>query len=498
MLKEPTLKVQAKAIFIGSLIGTIFQFMIPMVLVRIINADDFGVFRQFQLLGSTFLGFLVMGYSTSLFYFYPISDSLQKQKLIQQMEFLYILNATLFVIVFILFGDQILDALNFQEFSDIKLSIILYVTLMLLSTGLPTLFTVEKNILLNKVYPSLERIFSFLIFIIFIFLIPGKMGPIIALIVHAGMRLIFYFFHIRHYLKQIYKLDFLLLRKLLIYSWPFGLALILNLIATKFDKFFVNQYITPKEFGVYSLAFLGIPILGQFFSSIHNVVVPQISVYLNGGQNDNAVKLWQKTVEKTSNITIPAVFLFLILADEFITILYTKTYIEAANYYRIFVLSFFVSMFSYNIILRGANKTKYILLTDTIGTILTVIAGFLLIPKMGLYGAVLTALLGTILPMLISLHIERRYLKLSFKEWFNWKVMGSNFLICLLIALPLYGLKGHISNIFLRSVLVFVIFLTTVSVIQIKLNVFMFHEYLSSLNKPIIDKLIKKIKYFEI
>ena len=76
--------------------------------------------------------------------------------------------------------------------------------------------------------------------------------------------------------------------------------------------------------------------------------------------NENKVKeasiLWKKMVDKTSNVTIPAVFIFLLLADEIITILYTEEFIEAANYYRIFILSFLVSMFSYNIILRGLIK----------------------------------------------------------------------------------------------------------------------------------------------
>ena len=169
---------------------------------------------------------------------------------------------------------------------------------------------------------------------------------------------IFSYMHIKPYINTLYKINFGLLKKQLLYSIPFGLALVLNMISTKFDKFFINQYITPQEFGVYSIAFLGIPILSQFFTSIHNVVVPQISIFMNENKVMEASILWKKMVDKTSNVTIPAVFIFLLLADEIITILYTKEFIEAANYYRIFILSFLVSMFSYNIILRGANTNK--------------------------------------------------------------------------------------------------------------------------------------------
>ena len=205
----------------------------------------------------------------------------------------------------------------------------------------------------------------------------------------------------------------------LVYSLPFGFALILNLIATRFDKFFINQYITPREFGIYSIAFLSIPILKQFFQSIHNVVVPEISIMMSNNNVKGATALWKKTVDKTSSVTIPAVILFWLLAKEIITILYTVEYIEAANYYRIFILMFLVSMFSHEIILRGSNKTKFILVSNIVGTILTIATGFIIIPKFGLYGAIITALVGTITPMLISLNFERKIMQLNIFNWVN-------------------------------------------------------------------------------
>ncbi len=259
----------------------------------------------------------------------------------------------------------------------------------------------------------------------------------------------------------------------------------LNLISTKFDKFFINQYISPSEFGVYSIAFLSIPILGQFFQSIHNVVVPEIALKMSKNSIKEVILIWQKTVEKTSSVTIPAVFLFWLMANEIVTILYTQEYLEAAKYYRIFILMFFVSMFSHNLILRGANKTKYILVSDIIGTLLTLIVGFLIIPRLGLYGAIITALIGTILPMIISLQIERKIMKLKFKNWVDWRKIGMNFLICFLITAPLFLFKDYINNLFLRLVIIIPIYIILVVVFQIKYNLFIFTQYISKIKKYI-------------
>lgn len=486
MKKTPSLKAQASAIFIGNLIGTVFQFLIPAIIVRLISQEDFGVFRQFGLVAGTFTGLLGMGYASSLFYFYPTTDFNGKQKIIQQTEVLFLINLFIFLIVFYFYGNQILIYLNFKEFISVKGLVILYILFDLMSSGMGFIFTLEKKTLLNKIYPPIEKIAKFFIFLIIILLIPGFKGPIIALIVFVLVKLIYYLIHIYPYLKKIHRIDLKLMKAQLVYSLPFGFALILNIIATRFDKFFINQYITPSEFGIYSIAFLGIPILGQFFSSIHNVVVPEISIRMSNNNLKGATALWQKTVDKTSSITIPAVILFWLLAKEIITILYTIEYLEAANYYRVFVLMFFVSMFSHEIILRGSNNTKYILISNILGTALTIVIGFIIIPKFGLYGAIITATLGTITPMLISLNFERRIMQLKLHNWVNWKKIGLNFFSCLMVGLPIFLYKDYINNIYVRVFLVVAFYLVVVLILQIRFNLFIFAKYI-----PIVKKYLR-------
>ena len=485
MKKDPSLRSQASAIFIGSLLGTLFQFLIPAVIVRLISQEDFGIYRQFILVAGTFISLLGMGYSSSLFYFYPISDFKGRQKIIQQTQILYVINLIIFVVIFYLFGNNILTFLNFKEFIDLKILIVLMVTFEILASAIKVIFTLEKNTLMNKIFPPIQKIIRFFIFLIAIIIIPGYKGPIYALIIHAVIILIYFIYHIRPYLKTIYKLDFSLFKKQLIYTLPFGFALILNLISTRFDKFFINQYISPKEYGIYSLAFLNIPILKQFYNSINSVVVPEIAISFNNNDLPKATKLWQRTVDKTSSVTIPAVILFWLLANEIITILYTIEYIEAASYYRIFILMFFISMFRYEIILRGSNNTKYILYSNIIGTVITIILGLVLIPKMGLYGAILTATFGAVIPMLISLHFERKIMQLNFFNWVNWKGIGQNFLSCLLVGVPLYFFKDYINNIFLRSFLVASIFITFVGYMQIRHGTFLFIDKVNKFKKYI-------------
>lgn len=486
MGENTSLQTQATAVFIGKLLGVLFQFLIPAIIVRLISQEDFGLFRQFNLVVLTFSGLVGLSYGSSLYYFYPTSESLEdKKRIVQQTQLLFFINILVFSALIFFFGDFILVKLNFSEFLSDKIYIVLYCAFMILSSSIQQLFILDKNNLMNTLYPPLEKITRFIVFVIMVLIYPTYKGLIVALVLFSCLRLLYFYYKYNSYFRQMFKPNMKLLKRQVLYSLPFGIALILNMVSGRLDKFMINQYITPSEFGVYSIAFLGIPILSQFFSSIHNVVVPELSILFSKNELAKASDLWKRTVDKTSSLTIPSVFLFWVLANEIITILYTEAYVEAANYYRIFIFMFFVSMFSHEIILRASNQTKYILLSNIIGTVLTIIIGIIIIPMFHLYGAVITALFGAITPMLISLHVERKIMSLSISNWVNWKRLLINFIICTTISIPLLFLKDHITNIFLRTFVVVLSFVIFVVFFQIKYKLFLFEKQVSKLMSKI-------------
>ena len=140
-------------------------------------------------------------------------------------------------------------------------------------------------------------------------------------------------------------------------------------------------------------------------------------------------------------------------------------------------------MFSHEIILRGANKTKYIFVSNVISTALTVIFAFILIPRYNLYGAIWVALMGTTLPMIVSLLFEKRIMKLSFANWVNWRTIFLNFMICIVVSIPVYFLKDSIGNIFVRTILTGISFVGLVVLIQMKFKLFIFENELKKVLK---------------
>ena len=56
-----------------------------------------------------------------------------------------------------------------------------------------------------------------------------------------------------------------LAKKQIKYSWPFGLALVLNTLALQFDKIICISFLDPASFATYAIVFYGIPGVQQVY-----------------------------------------------------------------------------------------------------------------------------------------------------------------------------------------------------------------------------------------
>src|SRR5690606_12640568 len=132
-------------------------------------------------------------------------------------------------------------------------------------------------------------------------------------------------------------------------------------------------YVSPSEFGIYSIAFLNIPILGYLFRSVNNAAMPIITKLYSEKKFDEVERLWVSIIKKNSSVAIPIVVYFFLMAPEIVGFFFTESFLDAVLYYRIYLLVFILSMTSYGMILRASGLTRLVLISNLIGLIITVI-----------------------------------------------------------------------------------------------------------------------------
>jgi len=476
MKKEPSLKKQGKYLFIGKVLSFILRLFVPIVLVRILSKEDYGIYRQFNLITLTFTPILAMGLGSSLFYFHPLAKDDKKSVYIGQTYFLLGYVGALFLIIYIIFGKNINTLFGVETLNKYIIIIPVYILFMIISNLSNYIFTVEKRIKHNLIFYPTDILLRSILIIVFTVLYKNPSGCIHALLFYSLIRFLYITKYLFNHLTIAYDaFNISLVKKQLKYSIPFAGAIIINTIGTRIDKLLVNRYITTEEFAVYSMAFFSLPLINQIVESIQSVLVPKLSSHFNKHNLNEVVKLWKKAVTTIASLNIPLIIFFWIIAYDLFGFLYTDKYLKAATYFRIYIFIYFLHIFLRGVIFRASGKTKNIFIIDFICLPITIISGLLLISNFGVYGAIFTAIIGNGLPIIIRLIIEKNIMNLNINNWLEWKNIIKILLSSLIPIILIFLLKIFITKkvIFLLSSSIYFIF---VIILQKLFGVFKFDD----------------------
>jgi len=435
--KSYSLKEQVGYLFSGKVIALGIQFLMPVVLVRLIDKSDYGAYLQFILIGQFLCTVLTFALPTSLYFFYPNAKE-KLYQLISQTYFLILAISILFIPIYLIFGNYLVVFFDDLQFNSLYYALGIYVFVRTMCLLLEHLFIVEQKsnhvIYYNVLYTSARVSFLIGAFLIF--------GSILAMfwalvILHfiTSVYLIFY-------LKKNYSLSLKIrdwkrsyFKSQMKYIYPLALGAIVNNIGKRADKFILSMYFAASDFAIYSIANLKIPIVNILFPSVSNVIVPQISKYHHDGNYIEVKNLWHKMINGLFTISAPFVVFFFVIAKPLIIFLYTEDYVEAVPIYRIILLTIFTLTLRGTAVLMAFGKTKFIFITQLTTMILNIAGAYVFINLFGILGAAFSLIFVAAIREFMLIFKTKRLLGLSFNNWLPWKNLF-NILLYSLIPLP--------------------------------------------------------------
>ncbi|MBP9150864.1 MAG: oligosaccharide flippase family protein [Flavobacteriales bacterium] len=479
----PSLTKQGTAVFIGQFIGFVINFCTPIIVVRLISVSDYGVLQQFLLLGNTLIPILMFGLGASLYYFYPVNVDKMLDSYVLNTYLLTALSGLLFVLASLFFGDSILEWFGMQALIEHNLLIAFYILFLLVGGLMEILTVLEKRLRLTMIFNPIDKVVRMTLLVSAAFLDQSVSSCLMALLVYSGVRFVLVTGYIfSRYRNRVTLRDSLMnMKTQLIYSTPFAIAIVCTTLSERFDKFVVNKYIDSAEFAVYSLAFYSIPVLGQAFNSINNVVIPKMSSLLEENRLDEVLELFKKVVLKTSSLALPAITFFMIMAPEIIVFLFTDKYENAVPYYRFFMLTILIVMTGFGNVLRAAKKTRQIMVASFIGMLVTVAFGSLIIPRMGMNGAIITSVIGVTLPGVLQLYLVAKCLNSSLAEFLPWKSIGLAFVASLIPTLLIIPFKIFDLPLFLTLSISAALYFPMAVILEYWFKIFAFQENVSKI-----------------
>jgi O-antigen/teichoic acid export membrane protein len=191
----------------------------------------------------------------------------------------------------------------------------------------------------------------------------------------------------RKYLPRRFKIDPLLIRKILIFSWPLALTSLSIAVYHRIDRVLIAQYLNAYQLGLYATADNIASLISIVPIAFMTSVYPVLSKLVGDLDRFN----------RTSNISFRWVIVFCVGMAGFLTLLgptltsivYGDKFLFSGEILR--VLSWAQVSVCYGVVISqvliSQNLQRYILISTTIGAVVNLIGNLIVLPIYGVLGA---------------------------------------------------------------------------------------------------------------
>ncbi len=449
-------------ISIGKIAAMLLNFVMPVFLSRFLTREEYGLYSQFYLVHNFLGSICAFGIQSNLYYFFP-GVTEERKKIITW-------NTLITLCCFGVCGGLCLlipSIRNFllneelrQYLNIIILCIIFYVPSLLIDP----LGVVRNNKILVMFYHPVSILLK-VVFVISFALIFHSLESIFYAILLLEI-IIFVFLLL--YVLRFYPLccrPFLsreLMRKQLAYSLPFGIAVCLNTLCMQIDKIICTNYLTLSDYAIYSIAFFGIPGIMQIYDALCQVNVLDMAKYHKEKNRQGMLNSYKMFVTKTLSFSLPIILVGCLFSPQIIDLIFSSKYHEAIPFFRLYLFTFIFGMMGAGTILRAIGKTTYSMYAYLLSAIVGIPCTYFLISHFGIWGAIISAMINTILPKLLQIIFECRIMRCSFVDYLPWgnivKIVAIS--VCLISFLVVLDNCIHWNIYFVLLVSIFYIFVT--------------------------------------
>lgn len=282
---------------------------------------------------------------------------------------------------------------------------------------------------------TLQQIFRFLFNAtsIIIFITILKRGAIDYIYGMLTGNFIFFIIFVWGYIKNFYlNFDFKYVKYALLFGGPLILHSLASVTQTTIDRFILERYVTLKELGIYTLGYqIGI-VLNIIIVGINRAWQPNFFELMKTEKNNYWVE-----INKFISIWLFGISLLclmgLIWAKELILIFTPERYHSAIRIVPYIIFAYFLSGFYYifSSPLFYYKKTGLIPIITIGAAIISVVSNLILVPKYGIYGAGISAIISFFTLSFLSYLLSYKFIKFKFNV--KYPIIFSIFLFLLFI-----------------------------------------------------------------
>lgn len=213
------------------------------------------------------------------------------------------------------------------------------------------------------------------------------------------------------------------------------LAAILNM---QIDKYMISSMKSPEVFAIYQVGAFNIPFIAVITTSFFTIVTPKIARLLDQNKISETLKLTSQTIKQTTLLLLPIIVFCFFFSTEIIVLLFGNKFEVSGGIFRIYTLRFLLAVFPFSIYMGVIGLKNFASIHVISSAIINIICNLILIPKMGLMGAVVATLIASYATVLIPIGFINKKLSTNFSSYFPVAYFFKILVYSILIILPIY------------------------------------------------------------
>ena len=177
---------------------------------------------------------------------------------------------------------------------------------------------------------------------------------------------------------------------------PSGTASLLAMLNRNVSNVIVARLLGAVALAQYAIGRFGEPVVVTVRSSVSSVILPEMVRKDRAGAGDGtALELWRKATVINTIMLFPVVVLVARYAEPLVTWVFGASYATAGLIMQIYMLVVIRECFDFAPALRAVNRTRPLVESNVAGLVTCTAAMFLLIPLMGLAGAMVAFVIAS-------------------------------------------------------------------------------------------------------
>lgn len=235
-------------------------------------------------------------------------------------------------------------------------------------------------------------------------------------------------------------LDRELIKAILLFSVPLGLASAVATLQAETDKLLIGYFYTSEQLALYASAAQELPV-SIISTALVTVLLPRVARKLHDGAAGDAVALWKDaTVIGLIANTFFAAGLC-VFAREAVVLLYSEKYAASAPIFAIYSLALVVRSTYFGMILNCSGNTEYILKNAVMNLALNAVLNIALYYLIGFSGPAIATVLVTVYGARYLLVKTSEFTNVPIRQLYPWKWLGITLGAQLALSGVFFGLK---------------------------------------------------------